>query len=107
MQRLQIKLVVRLDRNETHVLPVYSFGDRFGIEEVVLVGLHKWLHELGWDQLHVMALFSQHTSEEVRPRTRLHPDQGSLHVGGKSDQLLLGELLPQQHLAVLRSRATR
>ena len=24
----------------------------------VLVGLHKRLHELGWDQLHVMALFA-------------------------------------------------
>ena len=32
-------------------------------EEVVLVRLH----ELGWNQLHVMALFAQHTSKEVRP----------------------------------------
>jgi glyoxylase-like metal-dependent hydrolase (beta-lactamase superfamily II) len=27
-----------------------------GIQEVVLVGLHKRLYELGWDQLHVVAL---------------------------------------------------
>src|SRR4029077_9590496 len=67
MHRLEIKLVVRLDRNETHVLPVYRLGDGFGIEEVVLVRLHEWLHELGRNQLHVMALFAQHTSKEVRP----------------------------------------
>ena len=67
MHRLEIKLVVRLDRNETHVLPVYRLGNGFGIEEVVLVRLHEWLHELGRNQLHVMALFAQHTSKEVRP----------------------------------------
>jgi hypothetical protein len=32
-------------------------------------------------------------------RTCLHPDQGSLHVGGEGDELLPGKLLPQQHLA--------
>jgi hypothetical protein len=58
-------------------------------------GFTNW----GWNQLHLMALFAQHTSEEVRPGTCFHPDQGSLQVGGKSDELLLGELLPQQHLA--------
>ena len=57
MHRLEIKLGVRLDRNKPHVLPVYRLGDGFGIEEVVLVRLHEWLHELGWNQLHVMTLF--------------------------------------------------
>jgi hypothetical protein len=37
----------------------------------------------------------------VRPRTGLHPDQGGLHVRGKGNQLLLGKLLLQQHLAVI------
>ena len=45
-----------------------------------------------------MALFSQGTAKEVSTRTCFHPDQGSLQVGGKRDQLLLGELLPQQYL---------
>src|ERR1700730_8073847 len=98
MESLQVELVVALDRNEAHVLPIYSFSNGFGIEEVVLVGLHKWLYKLGWNQLHMMALFSQYSAEEVSPRTCLHPDQRSLHVGGKRDQLLLCELLPQQHL---------
>ncbi len=46
MHRLKIKLVVRLDRNETHVLPVYCLGDGFGIEEVVLVRLDDRLNAL-------------------------------------------------------------
>src|ERR1700733_11809574 len=65
MHGLQVELVIGLDRNEAHVLPVHRLGDGLGIQEVVLVGLHKRLHELGGDQLHVMALFSQNTSEEV------------------------------------------
>jgi hypothetical protein len=76
----------------------HSFSDRFGIEKVVLVGLHKRLHELSWDQLHIMALLSQGAAEEVSTPTCLHPDQGSLQVGGEGDELLLGKLLPQQHL---------
>src|ERR1700730_8785402 len=65
MHGLQVELVVGLDRNEAHVLPVHRLGDGLGIQEIVLVGLHKRLHGLGRDQLHVMALFSQNTSEEV------------------------------------------
>jgi hypothetical protein len=60
---LEIKLVVCLDRDETHVLSVDSFGDRFRIEEVVLVGLHKRLHELSRNQLHVLALLSQNPAD--------------------------------------------
>jgi hypothetical protein len=67
--------------------------------EVVLVGLHKGLHELSWDELHVMALFSQNPPKEVSTRTCFHPDQAGLHVGGEADELLLSELFPQQHLA--------
>jgi len=35
----------------------------------------------------------------VSPRTRLHANQRDLHVRSEGDELLLGELLPQQHLA--------
>ena len=69
MESLQVKLVICLARNEAHVLPIYSFGDRFRIEEVVLVGLHKWFYKLGWNQLHMMALLSQYPAEEVSPPT--------------------------------------
>jgi hypothetical protein len=77
-----------LDRHEPHVLPIYSLSNRFCIEKVVLVGLHKRLYELSWDQLHIMALLSQGAAEEASTRTCLYPDQGSLHVGGEGDELL-------------------
>ena len=76
-----------------------TLGDGFGIEEVVLVRLHERPHELRRDKLHVMALLSQGTAEEVSPRTRFHPNQRDRHVSGEGDELLLGELLPQQDLA--------
>jgi hypothetical protein len=99
MDGLQVQLVVRLDRDETHVLPADSLRDGLGIEEVVLVRLHERPHELSRDQLHIMALLSQGTAEEVSPRTRFHTNQRALHVGGEGNELLLRELLPQQHLA--------
>jgi hypothetical protein len=56
MDRLQVQLIIRLDRNKTHVLALDGLGDRLRIDEVVLVRLHKRLHELSCDQPHVMAL---------------------------------------------------
>jgi hypothetical protein len=41
VDRLQVKLVVRLDGNKAHVLAFDGFGDRFRIDEVVLVRLPK------------------------------------------------------------------
>jgi hypothetical protein len=72
--------------------------------KVVLVGLHEWLHELSGNQLHVVALFSQNTSEEVSAWTSLHPNQTGLHVRGEGDELLQSELLPQYHLACCAQR---
>jgi hypothetical protein len=39
VKRLQIELIVGLDRHEAHVLSLHRFGDRFSIEKVVLVRL--------------------------------------------------------------------
>src|ERR1019366_2745839 len=54
MQCLQIELVIGLDRHKSHVLAIHCLGNRFCIKEVVLVRLHKWLHELSRDERHVM-----------------------------------------------------
>ena len=58
MHRLQVELVIRLDRDEAHVLTFDGFGDGFCIHEVILVGLYKRLHELRRDQPHVLALLA-------------------------------------------------
>jgi hypothetical protein len=42
-----------------------------------------------WDQLHIVALCSQRTAKDVRPRTGFHPNQGSLQVRGEGNRLLL------------------
>ncbi len=93
MQGLQIQLIVCLDRNKAHVLTVNRLGNGFRVQEVVLVRLHKRLHELSGDQPHIVILLSQGTAQEVRSRAGLHADPGGLQVGGKGDQLPLGELL--------------
>ena len=65
MHRLQVELVVGLDRNEAHVLPIDSFGDRFRIEEVVLVRLQLRLYELARDESHVVSLAAQGCADEM------------------------------------------
>ncbi len=63
MDRLQVQLVIGLDRHKTHVLAFDSLGDGFGINEVVLVD--ERLYKLTWNQLHVVALLAQSTAEEM------------------------------------------
>jgi hypothetical protein len=63
MDRLQIQLVIRLDRNKAHVLAIDCLGDSFGIDEIVLVGLHERLHELSCDQTNIVPCF-----RSARPR---------------------------------------
>ena len=99
--RAEAELIIGLDRDEPHVVPIDCLGNRFGIKEVVLVGLYERLHELSWNQLHVMTLCPQRTAQEMRTRACLHPDQQCLQIRSKGDELLPGELLLQQHLAVI------
>jgi len=66
VDRLKVQLVVRLDRDKTHVFAFDRLCNRFRIHEVVLVRLYKRLHELGCDQPHIVALLPQCPSEEVR-----------------------------------------
>jgi hypothetical protein len=68
MQRLQIELVICLDRYKSHVLAIHRLSDRFRINEIVFVRLHEGPHELGRDQLHLVALFSQSTAQDLRRR---------------------------------------
>ena len=58
MQRLEIKLIIRFDRNKAHVPAIDRLGNRFGIKEVVLVRHDERLHKLSWNQFYIMALFS-------------------------------------------------
>jgi hypothetical protein len=46
-----------------------GFGNRFGIDEVVLVRLHERLHELRCDQPGVVSLFASSAVKKVSART--------------------------------------
>ena len=55
---LHIELLLRLDEHKAHVLLGHRFGDRFRIEEVVLVRLSVRLYELGGDEPYFVSLLS-------------------------------------------------
>ncbi len=54
MQRLEVSLFLALDRSEPHCRPGGRFGDSLGIDNVALVRLHVWLHELRRDQANLV-----------------------------------------------------
>jgi hypothetical protein len=55
---LPIELLLRFDLHKTHVLLGHGFGDRFRIDEVVLVGLAVRLHKLRRDESYLVPLLS-------------------------------------------------
>ena len=59
VQRLHIQLVVCLDRNKAHRRSPDCFGNRLGINEIALVGLHVRLYVLRRDDAHFMPLLSK------------------------------------------------
>jgi len=55
MQRQQIALLGRLDRNEVHGRSLHGFCDGLGIAVVVLVSLEERLNVLGGYQANIVA----------------------------------------------------
>ena len=55
MKSLQVELLDCLGGHKAHGGTLHGFGNGFGVAEVVLVALAEGLHELGRDQLHVVA----------------------------------------------------
>ena len=70
---LEVQLIIGLDRDKAHVLPLDCLGDRLCIDEVVLVRLHERLYKLPCDQPDIVALLSQCTSKKMRSSTSTLP----------------------------------
>src|ERR1700745_2903755 len=87
VQRLEVELIVSLDRHKAHGGTGYSFGNGLGIDVVILVPLHVGLHILGRHQAHVMPLFAQSAAEKMRSSAGLHTDQARAQVRCKAQQL--------------------
>ena len=75
MHRLQVELLLRLDGDEAHVLLGHGFGDRLGIDEVVLVRLAIGLHELRGNEPYFVSLLAQSAGEKMRSAAGLDADQ--------------------------------
>ena len=90
-----------LDLHKAHVLFGHGFGDRFGIDEVVLVRLAVRLHKLRRNESHLVSLFSQCGAHKVRSRAGFQADQRGRQVGSVGQQLRARELLAKQNLAAL------
>jgi hypothetical protein len=99
MQRLQVELVIGLDRHKAHRGTGYCLGTRFSIDVVVLVRLHVRLHILRRHQAYIMPLFPQSAAEKMRSSASLHADQTPAKVRGKAQQLSPRALLPNQNFA--------
>jgi hypothetical protein len=90
---MPIKFVVRLDRNQAHVLAFDGSSDSFGTHKVVLVELHERSRKPRCDQTNIRSLFEQRTSQKVGARADIQAAQPRLHVRWKRWELLLIELL--------------
>ena len=87
VQRLQVQLVIGLDRNKPHRGPGYSLGTRFGVNVVVLVRLQVRLYILCRHQTHIVPLFPQGAAQKMRSSAGLHADQAHAKVRCKAQQL--------------------
>src|ERR1035441_8570781 len=87
VQRLQVELIVGLDRHEAHRRAAYSLGTRFGIDVIVLVRLHVRLHILCRHQARIMPLFPQSAAQKMRSSAGLHADQALAKVRCETKKL--------------------
>src|SRR5258705_767271 len=101
VQRLQVELIDRLDRDKLHGRALHCLGNGFGIPEVVLLSLRVGAHVVGWHQSHVMAHLSELPAEMVGSDTGLHADQADRQVGETNLDLAARQLLAQDDGAAL------
>ena len=99
MQRLQIQLLLGLDRHKTHSRSLHRLGNGFGIQVVTLVRLHVGLHVLRRHQSHFMTLCAQRPSQKVSSTADLHANQLHLQIRGEGQQLGARTSLADHHPA--------
>jgi hypothetical protein len=99
VDRLQIQLLHRLEWHEPPGRPLNRLANRFGIQEVILLGLHEWLHVLRRNQSHVVSLRDQNPPEVVRAAAGFHPHETGRQVRQRSNQLGARALSPNDNPA--------
>src|SRR5260370_2429081 len=92
MQRLQIQLLISLDRHETHRRSCDSLRDRLGIDVVALVRFHVRFHILRRYQSHLVSLFPQCSAKKMRTSARFHANQPDVYVASEAQHALIAHL---------------
>ena len=82
-----------LDRQEAHILPANRFGNRLGIDVVVLVRLDERFDELARNQPYLVALRARRLAQKARSAAGFHADGSLREIRRIGQQLLAGEFL--------------
>ena len=101
VQRLQVQLIVGLYRHATCRRALYSFRDRLGVSEVVLVALPK---RPGISRRHLFDLVTERKQlpgHVVRGHAGFDPDQAWQHVHKSCGNAAAGHLFAQNDRALL------
>src|SRR6202044_2145474 len=87
------------DGDKPHVRSPHRFGDGFGIDVVVLVGLYVRLHIPGRHQPNFMTLLAQSATQEVRACAGFHAHQPHAQISSEPKQLRAREFSAHHHFA--------
>src|SRR6516164_4248526 len=99
VQRRQVELVIALDGYKAHPGTGHSLSTGFGIDVVVLVGLHIWLYVLGRHQARIVPLLPQSSAQKMRASASLHADQARGKVRREAKQLSPRTLLANHNFS--------
>ena len=96
VQRLDVKLLLRLQFNKAHCRARSSLGDGFRIPVVILVGLHIGANIFRRHQPNLVSKVGQKTPQMMRTATRFHGDNARRQLRGETHNRL-GLHSPEKH----------
>ena len=91
-------LFFRLYRNEAHAQSPRRLANRFCIDRIVLVPLHKRFDVGGRDKSHLMAELCQLARPVMRPAACFHSNEASWLSSEEVEQLSAGQFATEQSL---------
>jgi hypothetical protein len=101
MKRLEIELLRCLQWNEAHGGALHGLGNRFRVNEIILIAFHEGADVLRRHEADVVALRGELATEEVRATAGLHADVARRQRHHKADELQPRESLPRYDATLL------
>ena len=90
MNRLEIQLICRFYRNESHSWALHRFRNRLSIDIIVFLRFNEWPDELGRNQAQFVPECRYFPREMVRAAARFHADQAGRRIRQQRYQLSSG-----------------